>query len=169
MAQAALLQAICAREHLGPEDVAGDFGESYAASEDAMIPPQVGEMTALWMELCASKEIDQIIADFEYRIESGSARKPNKAAQVETASQVLQTLLPVLMPQYQMTGDPTQVNVILREYLKAIDWNNPEELLFPTAEEQMQQQMMLQQQQMQMQQQMGMVPPQQTIPMGASA
>lgn len=156
MSLAAQLQVVCAREHLGPADVAGDFGETFDDSK-AETPPVAGEMTFLWMQLCAGREIEQIIGDFEYRVESGSARKPNKAAQVERASQLLQTLMPVLMPQYQTTGDPTQVNAILRDYLKANDWANPDEVLFPNMQQQM------------MEQQMAMQQQQATVPMQASA
>ena len=74
-------EALAARWLLQPDDVA----------------PVVGPLGAMvWGQQVRQQSIDQIAREYEYRIEAGSARKPNKSGRVEQMQMALQTLGPVL-------------------------------------------------------------------------
>lgn len=81
MTQLARKEALAARWLLRPEDVA----------------PIVGPIGAVaWEQHVAALEPIQVAREYEYRIESGSARKPNKATRAEQMQAALQNLGPVL-------------------------------------------------------------------------
>jgi hypothetical protein len=145
-------EAISARVQLTAHDVAPVLGEPY--SEDAMV---LGPYTQLWQALVQSNDIGQVVAELDYRIESGSARKPNKSALIQQVDEGVQTLAPLFYGEYQRTGNPGQINAFLKRWASARDWPDWQELMFTD----MQQQMMAQQQ-VAMQgapQQQGGVPP----------
>jgi hypothetical protein len=74
-------EALAARWLLSPEDVA----------------PVVGPIGAsAWAQYVSSLEPIQVAREYDYRIESGSARKPNKATRAEQMQAALQNLGPVL-------------------------------------------------------------------------
>jgi hypothetical protein len=64
--------------------------------------------------------LDQLAREYEYRIESGSARKPNKAGRIEALQIALQTLGPILQP-VAMQGQVGPLNALLKDYCEAID------------------------------------------------
>lgn len=81
MTQIARKEALAARWLLTPEDVA----------------PVVGPIgAAAWAQHVSSMEPIQVAREYDYRIESGSARKPNKATRAEQMQAALQNLGPVL-------------------------------------------------------------------------
>jgi hypothetical protein len=143
-------EGIAARYHLDANDVAPLFGEAY----DPLTQTASGPYTQKWMELVRQDDMLANAAELEYRIEAGSARKPNKQRDIANIDESAQIILPALMQVYQMTGDPTQVNAWLREWARTRDMD-PSLIEMPDLR-----QMMAQQQAMAMQQQAGQQPPQ---------
>jgi hypothetical protein len=132
MGEMAANEAFAAELFLGPEDVAPIFGEPYNPGDPAAgIPEQMGPLTRLWMEVAHSPDLSSASSTLEYRVESGSARKPNKEWQQSQAMQAMQTFMPLLMPHYQQTGDPTQINRLLTYWARAQDIEDYESLLLP--------------------------------------
>lgn len=81
MTELARKEALAARWLLTPQDVA----------------PIVGPIGAVaWEQHVSSMEPIQVAREYDYRIESGSARKPNKATRAEQMQAALQNLGPVL-------------------------------------------------------------------------
>lgn len=154
MAVAARKEAIAARLLLRPEDVAPRFGEQYAQSpamQTGMVPgmamggvpqpPQYGPLTQAWSELVATTDVDECIYQNEYRIESNSARKPDKAREVANINESAQVIVPALMTAYQGTGDPTAVNAWLQAWAKSRDMDASQYVL-PDMRQQVQQMQM---------------------------
>jgi hypothetical protein len=77
-------EAMAARWLLQPKDVIHVLGPLGAQAWQMHLSPKSGE------------DIGTIAREFDYRIETGSARKPNKAFKVEQMQMALQTLGPVL-------------------------------------------------------------------------
>lgn len=81
MTQIARKEALAARWLLSPQDVA----------------PIVGPIGAVaWEQHVASLEPIQVAREYDYRIEAGSAKKPNKATRAEQMQAALQNLGPIL-------------------------------------------------------------------------
>ena len=81
MTELARKEALAARWLLTPQDVA----------------PIVGPIGAVaWEQHVSSMEPIRVAREYDYRIESGSARKPNKATRAEQMQAALQNLGPVL-------------------------------------------------------------------------
>lgn len=96
------------------------------------ITPSLGQVGAQWWDmLVASSDPLQLMRQIEFRVESGSTRKPNKAKLVADMTQAMQTMMPPLMQQYNMTGDPTQVNALLTDWAKANDFSVEKYLFMP--------------------------------------
>jgi hypothetical protein len=81
MSALARKEALAARWLLSPEDVAQVVGPIGAVA---------------WGQYVSAAEPIQVAKEYDYRIESGSARKPNKATRVEQMQAALQNLGPVL-------------------------------------------------------------------------
>ena len=77
-------EAMAARWLLQPKDVMPVIGPLGAQAWQMHLSPKTGE------------DIATIAKEFDYRIETGSARKPNKAFKQEQMQMALQTLGPVL-------------------------------------------------------------------------
>lgn len=88
MSQVARQEALAARWHLQPQDVAPVMGT-------------VGTM--LWGQYVVPSNPAEILFQLEYRIEAGSARKPNKDRDAANLQQAVQTFLPFYQ-QVAMTG-----------------------------------------------------------------
>lgn len=74
-------EALAARWLLEPQDVMPVLGQLGAAA---------------WGQHVMSRDIVDLTRDFLYRVEAGSARKPNKATRVEQMQLAVQTLGPIL-------------------------------------------------------------------------
>jgi hypothetical protein len=74
-------EALAARWLLEPQDVVPVLGQLGAAA---------------WGQHVMSRDIVDLTRDFLYRVEAGSARKPNKATRVEQMQLAVQTLGPIL-------------------------------------------------------------------------
>jgi hypothetical protein len=64
--------------------------------------------------------LDQLAREYEYRIESGSARKPNKAGIVEKANMAVQTLGPILQG-FAAQGQVEPLNALMKTWCEALD------------------------------------------------
>ncbi len=98
-------EALAARWLLQPQDVV----------------PILGPLGAeVWQQQIQNMDISQLAREFDYRIEAGSARKPNKAGRVEQMQMALQTLGPVLqglIPQ----GVVGPFNALITDWAKSLD------------------------------------------------
>lgn len=98
-------EALAARWMLQPDDVA----------------PIVGPLGAMvWGNQVQEATLDQMAREYEYRVEAGSARKPNKGGRVEQMSMALQTLGPILQP-LAMQGIPGPMNALLAAWADSLD------------------------------------------------
>ena len=105
MSDIARKEALAARWLLTPGDVA----------------PIVGPLGAeVWSNSVQNTTAGAIAREFEFRIEAGSARKPNKAAQVEKANMAVQTLGPILQGFAQM-GQVEPLNALMSDWARSLD------------------------------------------------
>lgn len=106
MGAAAKSEALACRWHLRPEDVA----------------PVLGPVGAwAWGRFVYTADVAEIIHSLEYRVEAGSAKKPNRDRDAQNMMQVLQTVFQPLLQVAMATGDMTPVNNLLREWAKTLD------------------------------------------------
>ena len=133
------------------------------------VQPILGDVGALiWEQRIQSQEFERTVMDFDYRIEAGSARKPNKTNRVRQLNEFGQIVMPMLQQFVQM-GIDQPYNSFVRDWAKANELDAEPYLINmaeikqqeeqaqqgkPNPEEQAQQmQQQMQQQQMQMEQQ----------------
>jgi hypothetical protein len=61
------------------------------------IAPAVGQLGALvWQNYVLTDDVDSVVRGYDYTIEAGSARRPNKAGKVQALTEIGQYTLPVL-------------------------------------------------------------------------
>lgn len=146
MSEAAELEAIAARYLLRAEDVAPIFGEEVPAPADMGgdfgAVPQYGELTQLWVQLVQSDDVAKIVSEYEYTVEAGSARKPNKTQQVQNIDESGALVVPLFTQLWQQTGDPSKFNAFIEQWARTRDMNDWEMLTLPDMTQfiQMQQQ-----------------------------
>tara|TARA_Y100001978_G_scaffold38626_1_gene34412 strand:+ start:107 stop:1840 length:1734 start_codon:yes stop_codon:yes gene_type:complete len=105
MSLVARKEALAARWLLQPSDVA----------------PVVGPLGAeIWGQSVQSMDVHSLAREFDYRVEAGSARKPNKASEVEKMQMAVQTLAPVLQGMIPM-GVVGPMNALLTDWAKSLD------------------------------------------------
>lgn len=93
--------------------------------------PVVGQMGAMvWQKYIMEADVDAVVRDYDYRIEAGSARKPNKATKVAQLVEFGQYALPVLQ-QFASAGMVEPWNAFMRDYGKASDLDVSGYLLDP--------------------------------------
>ena len=93
--------------------------------------PVLGQTGAVvWQKTVAKQDIVSLTREFLYRVEAGSARKPNKATRVEQMQLAVQTLGPILS---QMVGsgmvDP--FNALMTDWASSLDIDPSPYLLAP--------------------------------------
>jgi hypothetical protein len=108
-------EAMAARWLLRPEDVESVVGPLGAAA---------------WAQHVSSMEPSTVAREFEYRIEAGSARKPNKATRVEQMQAALQTLGPILQGLVPM-GVVDPLNALITDWAESLDIDAKPYLLPP--------------------------------------
>jgi hypothetical protein len=87
------------------------------------VAPVLGPVGALaWEQHIASIEPGQVAREFDYRVEAGSARKPNKATRQEQMQMALQTLGPVLQQMIPM-GVVEPFNALITDWADSLDLN----------------------------------------------
>jgi hypothetical protein len=85
------------------------------------IAPVLGPIGAsVWKSLQEQVSLGQLAMNYDYRIEAGSARKPNKAGRIESLQIALQTMGPTLQNMLAQ-GVVGPWNALMRDYLEAID------------------------------------------------
>lgn len=105
MSQLARKEAIASRWLLEPEDVASILGP-------------IGVYA--WQQYIMPLDPSEVSHEYDYRIESGSARKPNKATRVEQMNTALQTLGPVLQQLIPM-GNVQPFNALVMDWADSMD------------------------------------------------
>jgi hypothetical protein len=118
MTEVARKEAIAARWHLQPQDV----------------EPSMGPLGAsLWRQLVLTSRPEELFHQLEYRIEAGSARKPNKDRDAANMTQAIQTLFQPLWQYAMQTGDVGPVNKLMVDWSKTLDMDPEGYLIKPPA------------------------------------
>lgn len=89
--------------------------------EPSDVAPVLGPMAAVaWEQHVSKRDISTLTKDFLFRVEAGSARKPNKASKVEQMTLAVQTLGPILAP--LATGGMVEpFNALMRDWANSLD------------------------------------------------
>jgi len=111
-------EAMAARWLLNPSDVAPILGPLGAEAWGLHLSNRDGDPSG------------EIAREFSYRIEAGSARKPNKSAKIEQLNMAIQTLGPMLQ-QVAAGGNPGPMNALLTDWASANDLDVTNYLLPP--------------------------------------
>jgi hypothetical protein len=97
LSEVARKEALLARWLVGPEDVA----------------PLLGPMAAqAWQMHVQAEDPESIVREYSYRVEAGSARKPNIATKTENMQNFMQVIMPVAQGLLQ-AGQPQLFNSIM--------------------------------------------------------
>ena len=148
--------------NIRPDDMANKMEDcmSLVARKEAMaarwlltgesIMPVMGSRCAqFWEQYVMTSEVDSVVREFYYRIEAGSARKPNKETMIANMNTAMQSLLPALM-QFGAIGP---INALLQDWCKAMDIEGKEYVIPapppPGPDPALQQEMEMEQQKMQ--------------------
>lgn len=86
--------------------------------------------SALWDQLVAPASLSELLHSLQYRIESGSVRKPNRERDAQNAKDVLQTLLPFYEGMAMNAGVVAPFNQSVTLWCKSIELK-PDGLLLP--------------------------------------
>lgn len=85
---------------------------------------------ALWRQHVMSGDILKVVREYNYRIEAGSMRKPNKDTEIANLMQALQVWAPLI--QFCLANHMfDQVNALIQQYGKAFDFDVKQMLLPP--------------------------------------
>lgn len=110
-------EALAARWLLEPQDIAPVLGPLGAAA---------------WAQTIAKQDIVTLTRELLYRVEAGSARKPNKASRVEQMQLAVQTLGPILSG-LANAGVPGPFNALMKDWATSLDIDASPYLLPPPA------------------------------------
>jgi len=117
MGMLARKEAFLARWLVKPQDVA----------------PLLGPIAAqAWGMHVQVMQPDQIVREFDYRVEAGSARKPNKGTKVEQINQSMQVMMPIAQGLVQ-AGRPEMMNALIEDWGRAMDIDVTRYMLPPPA------------------------------------
>ena len=116
MTEVARKEALAARWHLKPSDVAPVMGP-------------IGSQ--LWQQLVESSDPAEVLYQLEYRIEAGSARKPNKDRDAANIQQAMQILFQPFYNYGTMTGDMNPLNKLITDWARSIDMDPEGYMLQP--------------------------------------
>lgn len=105
LSEVARKEALLARWLISPQDVA----------------PVLGPMAAqAWAMHVQGEDPDSIVREYSYRVEAGSARKPNVATRIENVNNAMQIIMPVAQGLMQ-AGKPEIFNALLADWGKAMN------------------------------------------------
>jgi hypothetical protein len=91
----------------------------------------VGDLGAyIWDTQILTGDVENVIRDFHFRVEAGSARKPNKNNKVRTLQEFAQVSLPVFQ-EMAMAGNVAPWNAYIQDWAKANDLDPSQYLLQP--------------------------------------
>jgi len=99
-------EALACRWHLKAQDVQQVMGK---------------EGSYWWSQLVESSDPAEITHQLEYRIEAGSARKPNKERDAQNMKDAVQTLFQPLFTYAQATGNVNPLNALITDWAKSLD------------------------------------------------
>lgn len=108
-------EALAAKWLLEPQDVVPVLGPLNAAA---------------WSQTISKQDIVSLTRELLYRVEAGSARKPNKASRVEQMQLAVQTLSPILS-NLANAGMPGPFNAMISDWAKSLDIDAQPYLLPP--------------------------------------
>jgi hypothetical protein len=92
----------------------------YAANFDDLVPV-VGQTAArVFEEQILTTDVSRITRDFRYRVEAGTARKPNRDTQIAQLTDIGQYILPVIQ-QAMMSGVTRPYNAYMEAMGRAMD------------------------------------------------
>jgi hypothetical protein len=117
MSTLARREALAAKWLLEPQDVAPVLGAMGAAA---------------WTQFVQEQDIVSLTRELLYRVEAGSARKPNKGSRVEQMQLAVQTLGPILS-QLAGSGMVDPFNALMRDWATSLDIDSAPYLLPPPA------------------------------------
>ena len=106
MTDLARKEALAARWHLQAKDV---------------LPIMGPEGAQLWQRLLETSDPAEVLYSLEYRIEAGSARKPNRERDAANMQQALQIMYQPLFQYAIQTGNVGPYNQLLSDWAKTID------------------------------------------------
>ncbi len=151
MTDAALREALTIRFHVQGRDVA-----------DLLGPMGV----QVWDRYIVNTPVERTVRDIDYRIEAGTAKKPNRQRDVGNVNEALPILGPILQQREQVTGDFGPINALIQKWGDAVEMDtsamqaqspppqpDPAEAQAQLEMQQKQQEMQLDQQQHQVDQQ----------------
>jgi hypothetical protein len=85
------------------------------------VAPVLGDVGGhLWDQKRAMGDVESIVRDFRFRIEAGTARKPNKANKARLMHDFAQVALPIFQ-EFAMAGQVGPLNQFLADWCKAND------------------------------------------------
>ncbi len=119
------------------EDGASELGRKEAFAirwhlTSQEIVPVLGQAAGqLWDQFVMPSSPQSILHGLEYRIEAGSARKPNKARDASNMQQAIQTLFAPLFQYATMGGDVAPINALITAWAKSLDMEASAFLLSP--------------------------------------
>lgn len=130
--------------NIRPDDMAkcveswmGNIAEMEGFAAAYMLKPQdiapiLGNMAGqLWSGYVTQSDINVQSRRFEFRIESGSSRKPNKDQQVANMTESMQVIMPTLQAYAGASGDWLPVNNLIAEWAKSRDLPSKQFALAP--------------------------------------
>jgi hypothetical protein len=85
------------------------------------VEPLLGPMAAqAWGMHVQNENPENIVREYSYRVEAGSARKPNIATKTENLNNFLQIAMPVAQGMLQ-AGQPNLFNALMQDWGRAMD------------------------------------------------
>ena len=85
------------------------------------VEPVLGKMGRhIWDAQIRTQDFENTIRDFDYRVEAGTARKPNKVNKVRQLNEFAQIAMPTLQ-QFAMQGMMEPYNALIEDWSKAND------------------------------------------------
>jgi len=129
--------------NIRPDDMANKVEDtmSLIARKEAMacrwllepdsVMPILGQRgTQLWAQLVMSGDVNKVSREYNYRVEAGSTRKPNKETMQDNINQALQTWMPFLQVEVTQKNSVQTVNAFIEQWCKAFDIE-PKKFLLP--------------------------------------
>ena len=99
-------EAMCARWFIEAMDV------------EPVLGPQAAQV---WQALVVDQDVNKVVREMEYRVESGSARKPNRDRLIGNSQQSMQILSPLTFQYMMATGNPGPMNALVEDFCEAND------------------------------------------------
>ena len=93
---------------------------------------QLGPLAGmLWDQLVLSRDVGIVVAEMEYRIEAGSARKPNRDRDTDNVQQAMGYLLPILDGHAVATTDTNPLNALIDRWGRIVEMDTRDMMMGP--------------------------------------